>query len=62
MLLAAGDVAGYVSFWDVRTGTRLASRPEHRGTVRSLAFAPDGCSLATGGYDGTVRLLDVPDR
>ena len=33
----------------------------HRGPVRSVAFAPDGKTLATGSGDHTVRLWDVAD-
>jgi WD40 repeat protein/tRNA A-37 threonylcarbamoyl transferase component Bud32 len=43
--------------WDAETGREVV-RVATTGVVRALAFTPDGKLLATGGDDGTPRLLD----
>ncbi|MEU7186045.1 trypsin-like peptidase domain-containing protein [Streptomyces sp. NPDC045369] len=48
-----------VQLWDVREKRRTATLKGHTGEVQSLAFSPDGTTLATGASDATTRLWDV---
>ncbi len=48
-----------VVIWDIRSGTRVLTLTGHRNEVRAVAYAPDGVLLATGGYDGTLRLWNA---
>lgn len=69
-LLATGDKVGHVVVWDAKTGKELAAceapgmytwdkvqRLHSIGGVRSLAFSPNGQSLAVGGM-GKVGNID----
>lgn len=69
-LLATGDKTGHVVVWDAATGKHLGAceapvmytwdikqRNHSIGGVRSLAFSPDGKSLAVGGM-GKVGNID----
>jgi hypothetical protein len=45
-----------VKLWDVASGQERATLKGHAAGVSSVAFSPDGKTLATGSADNTVRL------
>ncbi|MFB9202714.1 protein kinase [Nonomuraea spiralis] len=61
--ILVADDGDTVRLWDVATHTSLG-RPltGHADWVGSVAFSPDGRTLATGSGDDTVRLWDVATR
>jgi WD40 repeat protein len=65
-ILASGSAERTVRLWKVDDGTRIRTLTGHTGTVWSLAFSPDGQTLASGGGgessgsdDSFVRLWNV---
>jgi len=47
-----------LTLWDVATRKKLATLDGHTAVVESVAFSPDGKTLATGSYDSTAKLWD----
>ena len=41
------------------TGTEIATLTGHRSDVNSVAFSPDGNTIASGSWDDTIRLWDA---
>jgi RNA polymerase sigma factor (sigma-70 family) len=48
-----------IVLWEVEGGRKVGTLTGHTARVFAVAFAADGKTLASGGYDRTLRLWDV---
>ena len=56
------DSENVVSLWDSASGELIGSFLGHKQSVRSVAFSPDGRTLATASDDGSLKLWNVATR
>ena len=59
--VAIGNVNGEARIYKTADGSRAATLKENRGAVFALKFHPGKNQLITGGFDGKVRIFEVPE-
>ena len=45
--------------YDAKSGSRVATLPGHEGGIFAVAFSADSKWVATGGYDGVIRVFEA---
>ena len=63
LVLAMGitGLRGVAEIRDLATGRLVRSFGDHRDTLHDAELSPDGKTLATAGYDRSVKLWNVAD-
>jgi WD40 repeat protein len=59
LALASASGDNTIKLWNVNTGKLLQTLKGHSDSVLSLAYSPDGQTLASGGWDRTIKLWNV---
>lgn len=59
--IAVAGAAPTVNLYDPETGEKKASCTGHEAGIYAVAFSPDSSKLATGGFDGKVRIYNSAD-
>jgi WD40 repeat protein len=59
LALASGSDDKTIKLWNVKTGKSLQTLKGHSEVVSSVAYSPDGQTLASGSLDKTIKLWNV---
>jgi WD40 repeat protein len=60
--LAVATKEGTITFWNYKTGERLAVVEAHAGWIGSLGFSEDGSRLISASRDGSVKIWDSAQK
>ena len=55
------DSTVQIQIWDVENAVIIHTIEGHTRDVTSIAFSPDGTRIATGSWDGTIRIWGIPN-
>lgn len=50
---------GHYKFWDLSSGKSVLSLDDHKHTIKTNSWSPDGKYLATGSSDNTIKLWEI---
>jgi WD40 repeat protein len=59
-LVAFGSSDAVITIWSIRSGRKRYELAGHTDSIKDVAFSPDGQSLLSISFDGTVRVWDLP--
>jgi WD40 repeat protein len=59
LTIGGGNIA---TLWDITRGTVMFTLKGHTATVTSVAFSPDGQSLATSSVNRTIKIWKLPKK
>jgi len=57
--VAGSNLDRFLRIWDVRSGQLVGKWNDHEGSIRCIAFTPDGEELVSGCWDGMIRSWNV---
>lgn len=55
------DNTNTIRIWEVASGRELATFTPHSNSISSVSISPDGAWIASGGMDGAVHLIRMPE-
>ncbi len=59
--LCAAESSSTIRFWDLKQKQSVGQEmSDHSNRITDMKFSPDGKYLASGAWDGTVRIWEVP--
>jgi periodic tryptophan protein 2 len=62
IVCASSHDSADIHVWSVQTGQLVDQLSGHEGPISTLAFTPDGATLASGSWDHTIRLWSIFTR